>query len=213
MNKTDKAVELFNRWANLYQEKYMNVDLYSDALNLFCDQVKKNADVLELACGPGNVTKYILNKRPDLKILGTDLSENMLELARQNNPNAVFTKMDCRDIAKLTKTYDAIVCAFALPYLSKEESISLIIDASHRLNDHGLLYLSTMEDEYSKSGIVSSSQGDELYIHYHEASYLKTALESNGFTIIDLSRKQYPGPDGKPVTDLLILTKQRGKPH
>jgi len=212
MNKTETAVNIFNRLANLYQEKYMNVDLYGESLDLFCEHVKKQGDVLELACGPGNVTKYILNKRPDLKILGTDLSENMLGLARENNPTDVFTKMDCRDVSKLTKTYDAIVGAFALPYLSKEESFDLIKDASTRLNTNGLLYLSTMEDDYSKSELVSSSQGDQMFIHYHETDYLKKALENNGFEIIHLSRKQYPGPDGKPVTDLLILTKHSGKP-
>lgn len=212
MNKTEMAVSIFDRWASLYQEKYMNVDLYGDSLDLFCKHVKKDGDVLELACGPGNVTKYILNKRSDLKILCTDLSENMLELARENNPSAVFTKMDCRDISKLSKTYDAIICAFALPYLSKEDTIELIKDASKRLNKDGLLYISTMEDDYSKSGLVSSSQGDQMYMHFHEAGYLTKALENNGFEIIDLSRKQYTGSDGKPVTDLLILTKQGGKP-
>lgn len=212
MNKTEIAVSIFDRWASLYQEKYMNVDLYGDSLDLFCKHVKTKGDVLELACGPGNVTKYILNKRGDLKILGTDLSENMLELARENNPRAVFTKMDCRDISKLNKTYDAIVCAFALPYLSKEDTITLIKDASNRLNKDGLFYISTMEDDYSKSGLVSSSQGDQMYMHFHEAGYLTIALENNGFEIIDLSRKQYTGSDGKPVTDLLILTKLSGKP-
>jgi predicted TPR repeat methyltransferase len=213
MNKTEIAVSIFDRWANLYQEKFMNVDLYGDSLDLFCKHVKKNGDVLELACGPGNVTKYILNKRSDLKILGTDLSENMLELARENNPSAVFTKMDCKDISKLNKTYDAIICAFALPYLSKEEAMALIKDASRRLNKDGLFYISTMEDDYSKSGWVSSSQGDQLFMHYHEAGYIKETLENNGFEIIDLSRKEYAGPDGKPVTDLLILTKLSGKPY
>ncbi|MBP9069926.1 MAG: methyltransferase domain-containing protein [Bacteroidia bacterium] len=212
MNKTEIAVSVFDRHANLYQEKFMNVDLYADALDLFCKHVKTNGDVLELACGPGNVTKYIINKRADIKILGTDLSENMLELARENNPSAVFTKMDCRDISKLSKTYDAIICAFALPYLSKEEAMTLINDASKRLNKEGLFYISTMEDDYSKSGLVSSSQGDQLFMHYHEAEYLKESLENSGFEIIHLSRKQYAGPDGKPVTDLLILTKLRGKP-
>ncbi|MBK7817042.1 MAG: methyltransferase domain-containing protein [Sphingobacteriaceae bacterium] len=212
MNKTEIAVSIFDRHANLYQEKFMNVDLYGESLDLFCKHVKTNGDVLELACGPGNVTKYILNKRSDLKILGTDLSENMLELARENNPSAVFTKMDCRDISKLSKTYDAIICAFALPYLSKEEAITLINDASKRLNKDGLLYISTMEDDYSKSGPATSSQGDLLFIHYHEQGYLTKSLENSGFEVIHLNRKQYAGPDGKPVTDLLILTKLRGKP-
>jgi predicted TPR repeat methyltransferase len=136
----------------------------------------------------------------------------MLELARENNPTAVFSIMDCRNISNLVKTYDAIICGFALPYLTKEDTIQPIKDASKRLSKNGVLFISTMEDDYSKSGLVSSSQGDQMFIHFHEASYLKEALQNNNLEIIDLRRKQYPGPDGKPVTDLLILKKWSGKP-
>ncbi|MBK6522924.1 MAG: hypothetical protein IPG08_11670 [Sphingobacteriaceae bacterium] len=52
MNKTEIAVSIFDRHANLYQEKFMNVDLYADALDLFLQTCKTNGDVLELACGP-----------------------------------------------------------------------------------------------------------------------------------------------------------------
>lgn len=177
MDKTKQAAELFDKHAKLYQQKYMNVDLYADSLDLFCELVENSGAVLELACGPGNVTRYILNKRPDLKILGTDLAPNMLELARENNPEAVFTEMDCRDICKISKTYDAIICAFGLPYLSKTEAIQLIKDASKMLSKNGLFYLSFMENDNTLSGPQTGSQGDVMYINYHEAGYICEALE------------------------------------
>jgi predicted TPR repeat methyltransferase len=212
MDKSKQAVDLFNKLAQLYQEKYMNVDLYAESLDLLCEYAETNASVLELACGPGNVTRYLLNKRPDLKIFGTDLAPNMLELARENNPEAAFSLLDCRDMAKLTKTYEAIVCAFALPYLSKDESLKLINDAAKVLSKNGLFYLSFMENDHSLSGPQTGSTGDSIYMNYHEESYIREALESNGFSIMHLSRKTYAGPDAKPVTDLLILTKLGGKP-
>jgi ubiquinone/menaquinone biosynthesis C-methylase UbiE len=70
MDKTKIAVKIFDSSAHVYQDKFMNVDLYRESLDLFCDTiVKENASVLELACGPGNVTKHLLQKRPDFKIL------------------------------------------------------------------------------------------------------------------------------------------------
>lgn len=212
MDKTKVAVELFDKHAKLYEQKYMNVDLYAESLDMFCEFAENNGAVLELACGPGNVTRYILNKRPDLKILGTDLAPNMLELARENNPEAVFMEMDCRHIGNLSKTYDAVICAFGLPYLSKDEAKQLINDASKIVCKNGLFYLSFMENDNALSGPQTGSQGDVIYMNYHEAGYICEALEKNGFTIIDLSRKTYAGADAKPVTDLIILTKQSGKP-
>lgn len=208
MNKTSLAIAVFDKRAKEYQDKYMDVSMYHDSFNVFCNAIKKeNAEILELACGPGNVTRYLLNKRPDFKILGIDLAPNMLELAQKNNPEAGFQLMDCRDIDRLNKKYDGIVGGFCLPYLSKEESVQLIRNAAGLLKPDGVLYLSTMEDDYSKSGFQTSSYGDQAYIHYHQADYLVAALEANGFKIMDLQRKEYAAPDGTKTTDLVIIAR------
>ena len=211
MDKTKMAVDLFDKYADRYQEKYMDVSLYHDTFDLFCDDIKKeNAEILELGCGPGNITRYLLEKRPGIKLLGTDLSKRMITLAKINNPAAEFELMDCRDFRRTGKKYDGIMGGFCLPYLSKEDSIKLIQDAFASLNPDGVLYLSTMEDDYDKSGLKGPSSGepDQLFIHYHEAGYLTEALTVNGFAILELSRKEYSGPDGAPVTDLVIIAQK-----
>jgi len=206
MDKTKMAIDVFDKRANEYQARFMDVGLYHDTFDLFCNSItKENAEILELACGPGNITRYILNKRPDFKILGIDLAPNMIELAKRNNPTATFQCMDCRDIRLLGKKYDAVMCGFCLPYLSKEESVQLINDVYNLLEFNGLLYISTMEDDYAKSGLERSSSGDQMYIHYHEADYLTQALLENGFKIIEMQRKEYPKQDGSKTTDLVII--------
>ncbi len=206
MDKTKIATEVFNKCANAYQDKYMDVGLYADTFDLFCDYLpKENARILELACGPGNITKYLLRKRPDFKILGIDLAPNMIGLAKINNPGAEFQLMDCRDIHQLHKKYDAVMCGFCLPYLSKEETMKLISDVPKLLKSDGIFYISTMEDDYSKSGFQTSSSGDQLFVHYHQADYLIHALKENGFEIIALRRKKYPTNDETKITDLVII--------
>lgn len=206
MDKNKAAVAVFDKRAKEYQAKFMDVGLYHDTFDRFCDQVaRKNADILEIACGPGNITRYLLDKRPDFNILGTDLAPNMIALAQENNPGASFQLLDAREIGMLGKRYDAIMCGFCLPYLSKEESIKLIGDAAGLLKAGGVFYLSTMEDDYGKSGIQRSSAGDEVYMYFHQADYLISALEENGFGTIDIQHRDYPTNDGTKVTDLLIL--------
>jgi len=206
MDKTKAAAEVFNKLANIYQDKFMNVDMYADTFDIFCDSLKKeSAEILELACGPGNITKYLLNKRSDLKILGTDLSENMVELARLNNPGAEFKIMDCRDLDSIEKKYDGIMCGFCLPYLSKEDALKLINDSAKLLNAGGVIYISTMEDDNSRSGFESGSSGDKIFMNYHEAAYLLAALEENNFKVIDLQRKHSPPNATKKTTDLFIV--------
>lgn len=208
MDKSKSAANIFNKYADLYQDKFMDVSLYHESFDVFCGAIKKpNASVLELACGPGNITKYLLNKKPNLKIFGIDLAPNMIELAKQNNPSADFRVMDCREIKMLNKTYDAVMCGFCLPYLSKEETLTLISDCSGLINDGGVIYISTMEDDYSKSGFKKGSKGDEIFMHYHEAAYLIQALEKNGFEMMFTDRKNSTS-NNEPVIDLILIAKK-----
>jgi trans-aconitate methyltransferase len=202
------AADIFNKYASDYQTKFMNVDLYADSLNFFCDGIKKqNPDVLELACGPGNITKYILDKRPDLKIFATDLAPNMIGLAKQNNPSAEFAIMDCREIKNLNKRFDAVMCGFCLPYLSKEEALQLISDSAELLDHDGVIYISTMEDDNSKSGFKKGSKGDEIFMNYHEEGYLRSALEKNNFEIVFTDRKNSTS-NNEAVVDLILIAKK-----
>ena len=206
MDKSKIAVDIFNKHATSYESKFMDVSLYHHSFDVFCKLImKQNATVLELACGPGNITKYLLHIRPDLNILATDLAPNMVELAKANNPTAQVQLMDSRAIKQLHKKYDAIMVGFCLPYLSKEEAIQLIKDASNALHLNGVIYLSTMEDDYSKSAFKKGSAGDEIFMHYHQADYLSAALIENGFVINELIRQAYPEKDGSQTTDLILI--------
>lgn len=209
MDKSKIAVNIFNKHASLYQTKFMDVSLYHTSFDFFCDSIKKQtAEVLELACGPGNITKYLLNKRSDLKILGTDLAPNMIELAKQNNSTADFEIFDCRKIVELNKKFDAIMCGFCLPYLSKEETTKLIEDASIVLNPNGIIYISTMEDDHSKSGLRKGSQGDEMFMHYYLENDLIAPLIKNGFKINYTQRVKSVMTDGSVVIDLILIAEK-----
>ncbi len=212
MDNSAITIETYNKSAKQFQDKFMNMDLYNDSYDRFCElTTAKPADLLEIACGPGNVTRYLLNKRPDFNILGIDLSEAMIELARVNIPSAEFLLMDCRQIATIDREYDGILCGFGLPYLSKEEAVKLIGDAAKLLREGGILYFSTMEGEYSKSGFetTSFSGTDEVFIYYHQADFLTQALCENGFELIDLLRQQYPESDGTFSTDMIFFARKK----
>jgi len=209
MNKTDLAVDVFNSLAKEYQDKFMDLSLYHATFDVFCEGILTDqAEILELTCGPGNITKYLLDKRPDFRILATDLAPNMLELARINNPTAEFQLLNCKDLGSLEKSCDGIICGFGLPYLSKDEALQLIADASEKLNPGGILYLSTMEDDYEKSTFKTSSSGFVIFMHYHRADYLTAALEENGFEIIQVTRQDFPEKDGTITTDLIIIARR-----
>ena len=209
---TEAAISIFNRHAEEYQSKYMDLTGYHDSLDLFCSLISETTPhLLDLACGPGNVTKYVLDQHPNAKMLGIDLAPKMQDLARINNPTATFQLMDCKKISELPEKYDGILCGFCLPYLSKEESIKLIKEVAELLNAGGIFYLSTMEGEDTRSGWVGPSSGGEekLYMYYHQEDYLVKALIDNGFHIHLTQRISSPTQIENPDIDLIIVAKKR----
>ena len=204
--------QTYNDSAKNYEDSFINVTLYNDSFNDFCNLIlKKNAKILDIACGPGNITKYILSKRPDFNILGVDIAPKMIELATLNNPSAQFKVMDFRIVSTLNTKYDAILNSFCMPYLSKKECAQIIKDSSNLLESGGYMYLSTMEGKDTDSGyeVASFDQRKKVYIHYHQKNYLTKCFSDSNFNIIDFQLVKSPKSDGSFFTDMIfILMKQ-----
>jgi cyclopropane fatty-acyl-phospholipid synthase-like methyltransferase len=184
----DRYKETFDTWnniASIYQDKFMELDLYNDTYDFICTCIDKpKAKILEIGCGPGNITKYLLSKRPDFEILGIDIAPNMVELAKQNNPTAHFAIMDCRQINSLDTKFDGIIGGFCLPYLSQTECKELISNSYDLLNENSLIYLSFVEGEPDKSEFKVGS-GGRVYFNYYKLDDIKKQL--NKFKFVELN--------------------------
>lgn len=209
MDKYKITFKTWNKIASLYQEKFMDLDLYNDSYDIFCKEIKLvSPQILEIGCGPGNVTQYLLNQRPDFRIKAIDVAPKMLQLAKQNNPSAEFEEMDGRNIHTLKESFEGIIIGFCLPYLSKDDCDKLIKDSFLLLNDNGLLYFSFIEGDYTNSGYETGSSGDQVFVYYHEEDYLKEALKLQNFEVLEIMHKEYPkGKDSKQIHTIIIAKK------
>ncbi|HEX6334007.1 MAG TPA: class I SAM-dependent methyltransferase [Flavisolibacter sp.] len=197
----------WNQVAQVYYEKFMDRDTYHDTYDLFCELVKQpRAKIFEIGCGPGNITKYLLSKRPDFQVTGIDVAENMVRLARKNNPTADFTVMDARNIGSITERFHGIVCGFCMPYLSKKDIEKLVTDCAQLLHMGGILYLSTMEGREESSGYVTGSTGHQVYMYFHQEAFIRQCLEAGSFEVLYLLWKHDPLNDGIP--DMIFIAKK-----
>ena len=208
----DKYLETFETWnkvAKLYEDKFMDLDLYNDTYDKFCELLsKKKSTILEIGCGPGNITKYLLAKRPDFEILGTDISPNMIELAKINCPKAEFEVIDSRKIENIKNKFDAIICGFCLPYLSELDVEKFIIDCRNLLTENGIIYVSFVEGENEKSGYLKGSSGDRTYFYYHNLKNLINQFEMNNFKKQRVIRKSYEKNDKTEEIHTIIIAEK-----
>ena len=192
MDRYKETFDTWNRIAVLYQDKFMDLDLYNETYDYICDSISKvNPKILEIGCGPGNIAKYLLAKRPDFDIWGIDVAPNMIELARKNNPNAKYAVMDCRNISEITTKFDAIICGFCLPYLSHTDNRKLIANFKNLLRENGLIYISFVEGDPNNSGFQIGSSGDRSFFYYHEIESLTLALNESKFEILRIFKLEY----------------------
>jgi len=191
----DPYKETFATWdklAQLYQAKFMDLDYYNASYDFICNTLgKEQTKILEIGCGPGNITKYLLSQRPDFQILATDVAPSMIALAKANNPTATCEVLDSRNLEQIKTTFDALIAGFCIPYLSPLDCEKLISDAANLLNPNGLLYLSFVEGHPDQSGFQTGSSGDRAYFYFHNLNTLENICKTKHFETIQLFKIPY----------------------
>ncbi len=205
--------ETWNKVAALYQEKFMDLELYNDSYDLFCELIiMQNADILEIGCGPGNITKYMVAARPDFKILAVDVSKNMIDLASINNPTVDCMVMDCRNINTIPQKFDGIICGFCIPYLSMADTYQLLKNCAELLKPGGLLYFSTIKGDYDQSGYEAASTGDRTYVYYYNETHFLNELVKNDFTLVKLGEINFPKANGVTQINQIFISQKKQSP-
>lgn len=204
-----ESVATFNKLADRYAEKYFHLDMYDPYLERFVKRIEsQGASVLDVACGPGNVSGYLAKARPDLKLVGIDLAEGMLKQAKLRVPSAEFLLKDCRHIDELKQIFDASAFAFGLSYLTDDDANRFFSSLNASLADSAMLYLSTITGETSCSGFETTSSGDRVYIRYRSVGDVLSMVERAGYRIDFMEVIASPANASKATQDLILIAQQ-----
>ena len=107
------ALRFYDRYAQYYDSIYSfkNYRKESNKLVEFIRKYKRSSgkDLLDVACGTGNHIAF-LKKR--YHVQGLDISPQMLEIAREKNPEITFHQGDMTNF-QLARQFDAVTCLFS----------------------------------------------------------------------------------------------------
>ncbi len=205
------TIASYDNTAEGFCSKMAGLSNYDEAYGYFADQIKEGGSVLDLACGPAQISKFILGRKK-VKVTGVDLSAGMLNVARKEIPDGKFIEHSIVDF-KSDEKYDACVLGFGIPYLSSKETESCIANASCNLKDGGVFYISFMDTKNGKDEEVqlekTSFGGDNIFeIHYHKKDLVKKYLAGAGLKIIKEYVLDYLEPDGSISKDIVFVAKK-----
>jgi len=108
---------------------------------VFASKFAKNKSVLDIACGVGYGCKILLNAGA-LSVEGVDISEKIIDYAKQNYQNDKI-KFDCYSIYDLTKKgeYDLITCFETIEHVWDDRAV--LRKLHDALKEDGYLIIST----------------------------------------------------------------------
>ena len=118
--------EKYDRVADAYDRRWGS---YVDAtLGYFTDTLRLRGDehLLDVSCGTGELIRRLCARHPDLRITGLDLSNEMLEQARQKvngEPQVTFRQGRADDLPFDDETFDVVTSTSAFHYYHRPRQV------------------------------------------------------------------------------------------
>jgi ubiquinone/menaquinone biosynthesis C-methylase UbiE len=164
-------------------------------LRWFATQIPAGETVLEIGCGPGEVSGYL--QRFGVTCLGTDISTQMIEAARAYFPEVQFEVQDFFRLEYADDTFCGVVGFYAIVNLVLEEVQAVLVEVQRVLKPGGLFLLSFHIDEGQERADVEhffNHEGNALTFYYFKVDDVKALLESAGYQVVDILIR-YPYKD------------------
>lgn len=189
---SDQLKAVFGKNAEVYAEKFADQSAFQESIDFFCAHIKSNPIVLELGCGPGNLSAYILDKVNPASFTGLDVAPEMIELFQKRFPTHNAVVGDINSFS-FEHPLDAIIAGFCVPYLSEVELRSLVKKMKNALTINGLCYWSWILGNNESKTTKSSDGKHQLLMHYYSYEFMKSLFEGSGFEVLNY---QEVGEDG-----------------
>ncbi|MDQ6773594.1 MAG: class I SAM-dependent methyltransferase, partial [Candidatus Dormibacteraeota bacterium] len=107
---------IFSRHAEAYRARHREISSHGRLAALELLAAQPGELVLDLACGPGNMTRRLA--LAGARVVGVDLAPGMLALAAADVPEAAFARMDLERLALGDSAFDGAFCGHGLQFVA-----------------------------------------------------------------------------------------------
>jgi 2-polyprenyl-3-methyl-5-hydroxy-6-metoxy-1,4-benzoquinol methylase len=111
-------------------------------LEQFSDLLPPSGQVLDAGCGVGRPTSEYLAKK-GFDVTGIDISKRMVDLAKENVPEARFYQKNILTLDFPDESFDGIICVYTLWHIPRKNHPTIIENFHRMLKDNGILVLNT----------------------------------------------------------------------
>jgi SAM-dependent methyltransferase len=189
----DKIENSYNRVARHYAAEYLDElgrkPFDCELLDQFAATVRGDGEVCEIGCGPGQIARYLKDRGVNMR--GIDVSEEMVRLAADLNPDIPFEKGDMRELVLPSESLAGIACFYAIIHLKREEVVGALTEMNRTLTPNGRLLISfhggqgeLFRDEWYDTPV-------SIEITLFERDEMAGYLEAAGFNVERMLDRQH----------------------
>lgn len=206
-----ETLQTWDRLADLYWDKFSAIRLYDASYDAFLEALpdSEHPAILDLCCGPGNISDYLVRQNPALCITLADAAPNMVKKAVQMVPGATGMVLRTDEIDQLEGPFDGIVFGFGIPFLSASEVVQCLTDCYTLLRPDGILYLSFVPGDHADSGLKTGPAGDRTLFYYYPAGDIIAWCQQVGFSTVKTETIQYPVNESTDEHVIAIFRKEK----
>ncbi|MGW0760731.1 class I SAM-dependent DNA methyltransferase [Streptomyces sp. NPDC002814] len=190
-DRTGQA-EAFDAIGNRYDEAFPHKEGQVAAAAWLIGSLPAGSRVLDLGCGTGLPTARQLAEA-GLDVVGVDLSDGMIALARKHVPTGEFHQADIADLRPGGPLdlgrFDGVAAFFSLLMLPRAEIPLALRTVRHLLRPGGLLALSMVEADVDDFSIPFI--GRSIRVSGYLRDELREVVETASFEIGDESSYTY----------------------
>ena len=166
------------------------------SLDFIFENVPSQERILDFGCGSGIPVSRDLSEK--YKVVGIDISERQIQLAKTNVPNAEFINSDILETHFENNTFSAIVSFYALFHLPKEKHEGVLRNFFNWLKPKGILLI-TVGNRNQPPYIERNFYGVTMFwSNYGRLDYLKI-VENIGYKIVCKPEFEYTDGEKHPI--------------
>ncbi|MCD7950954.1 MAG: class I SAM-dependent methyltransferase [Erysipelotrichaceae bacterium] len=162
---------------------HKNNSTYDDICSIINQYLDESMNVLELACGTGQLSKSLYNKVDNY--VATDFSLKMIQHAKKDHPQITFSVADATNLHYKDQTFDVVIISNAL-HIMPYPDVALK-EISRVLKPNGLIIAPTFvyEANYNKLQIwFLEKAGFHTFHKWSRMEYIQY-ISSFGFNEIE----------------------------
>jgi SAM-dependent methyltransferase len=158
--------------------------------------------LLDLGCGSGTKTKRLAER---FEVLGVDVSEEQVRLARAEAPAATFIQADFAELKMPADSFDAVTAFYSIVHVPRDDHPELFAKILSWLRPGGFFLASL--SHVGGPDRTEEWLGVEMFFSSHDAATNRRLLCESGFRLLLDEVVTMKEPEGK-ATFLWVLAQK-----